>query len=89
MVTDTKNPDIGLQLFEIAGAPTEPAPLCASQSSNIGEHWNIDHCPYDDGPVDVYAPQHTHPHPSFSPDGRMVLFTSDCTGTAQLYEITI
>ena len=37
-----------------------PHLLCLSQSSNEGKHWNIDHCPYDDGPVEVYAPQHTH-----------------------------
>jgi len=51
-----------------------------------------DHCPYDDddykqGKWKVYAPQHTHPHPSFSPDGRRVVFTSDATGHSQIYEV--
>ena len=89
MVTDTKNPDIGLQLFDVTDSPTEPFLLCQSEATNVGDHWNTDHCPYDDGPVDVYAPQHTHPHPTFSPDGQVVLFTSDRSGSAQLYEVHI
>jgi len=30
-------------------------------------------------------PQWSHPHPSFSPDGRYVVYNSDITGTAQMY----
>jgi oligogalacturonide lyase len=85
-VCDTTWPDRGLQLFDPQNGPAPPAPLCLSQSSNAGHHWHNDHCPYDDGPVEVYAPQHTHPHPNFSPDSRYVIFTSDRTGHAQLYE---
>jgi len=33
----------------------------------------------------VYGPQWTHPHPSFSPDERMVVFASDRSGSAQVY----
>lgn len=33
----------------------------------------------------VYGPQWTHPHPSWSPDERHVVFTSDRSGTAQVY----
>jgi hypothetical protein len=33
----------------------------------------------------VYGPQWTHPHPSLSPDERMVVFTSDRTGHPQVY----
>jgi oligogalacturonide lyase len=33
----------------------------------------------------VYGPQWTHPHPSFSPDERMVAFASDRTGAPQVY----
>ena len=35
------------------------------------------------------APQHTHPHPSFSPDSRHIVYTSDRTGHAQIYEAEI
>ena len=37
----------------------------------------------------VYAPQHTHPHPAFSPDGRFVVFTSDRSGYSQVYEVEV
>lgn len=88
MIADTKHPDIGLQLFEVGDLPTTPRLLCHSKASSAGDHWNTDHCPYDDGPVDVHAPQHTHPHPTFSPCGTLVLFASDNNGTAQLYEVS-
>ena len=66
--------------------PTRPKPLCASEASSEGKHWGGPF-PYNDGPVAVEAAQHTHPHPRFSPDGSRVVFTSDKTGHAQLYEV--
>ena len=33
----------------------------------------------------VYGPQWTHPHPSFSPDEKLVAFASDKTGHTQVY----
>ncbi|MBI1923716.1 PD40 domain-containing protein, partial [Candidatus Poribacteria bacterium] len=33
----------------------------------------------------VYGPQWTHPHPSFSPDEKMVVYTSDVSGHPQVY----
>lgn len=89
MVSDTVFPDRGLILFDPRIRGGETRALCQSGSSNQGAHWETNHCPYDDGPVDVYAPQHTHPHPSFSPDGHRVVFTSDKTGYSQLYEVEI
>ncbi|MFM7243767.1 MAG: oligogalacturonate lyase family protein [Planctomycetaceae bacterium] len=88
-VADTTFPDRGLVTFDPSVADAAVMPLAESLSSNAGSHWNTPHCPYDDGPVRVVAPQHTHPHPSFSPDGSRVVFTSDRTGTAQLYELVI
>lgn len=88
LCADTSYPDRGLLLID-ALAEAEPAPLCASASSNVGAHWDTAYCPYDDGPVQVYSPQWTHPHPSFAPDGRSVIFTSDRTGQAQVYEVTL
>lgn len=37
----------------------------------------------------VYGPQWTHPHPSFSPDERSVVFASDRTGVTQVYVAAI
>lgn len=85
MVADTNFPDIGLQLFNPRDGIGEPITLCCPESSSIGEHWKGPF-PYENGPIKRYAPQHTHPHPSFSPDGKQVVFTSDRTGCAQVYE---
>lgn len=87
MVADTKQPDIGLQLFSVRGEPVRLT-VCASAASSVGEHWKGPF-PYSGGQAAVYAPQHTHPHPSFSPDGRRILFTSDRTGHSQIYEVEI
>jgi len=85
MVADTNFPDIGLQLLNPLDGIGEPITLCYPEASSIGEHWKGPF-PYESGPIKVYAPQHTHPHPSFSPDGKHVVFTSDRTGYAQVYE---
>jgi hypothetical protein len=37
----------------------------------------------------VYGPQWTHPHPSFSPDERLVTFASDRTGHPQVYVVEL
>jgi len=87
IVADTKNPDRGLFVFAPEDGQETPRFVCLSESSNAGDHWITDHCPYDDGPVDVYAPQHTHPHPAFSSDGKRFIFTSDKSGHSQLYEV--
>lgn len=94
MCADTTFPDRGLQLFDPCDGIGEPSVLCYPESTNQGEHWNTDHCPYDDddyrhGRLKVYAPQHTHPHPAFSPDGKMIVFTSDRSGHSQVYEVRI
>ena len=89
MCADTNLPDIGLQLFDPLDGKGVPRTLCLSEATNVGAHWDTDHCPYDDGPVDVYAPQHTHPHPCFSPDGEKVVFTSDRTGHSQVYVVGV
>ena len=89
LVADTAHPDVGLILCDPRLECVEVQSLCDSKASNQGEHWRSDHCPYDDGPVTVYAPQHTHPHPNFSPDGQRVVFTSDRSGFAQVYEVEV
>ncbi len=37
----------------------------------------------------VYGPQWTHPHPSFSPDEKLVAFASDRSGHTQVYVVEI
>jgi len=89
IVCDTMNPDIGLHLLPMAETDaSDPQFLHASAASSVGEHWKGPF-PYNNGPIKVYAPQHTHPHPRFSPDGRRVVFTSDRTGEAQVYEVLL
>lgn len=88
MVADTNFPDIGLQLFDARDGIGMPIPIAYPEASSMGAHW-AGPFPYEDGPIEVKAPQHTHPHPSFSPDGRYVLYTSDRTGHAQLYELDL
>jgi oligogalacturonide lyase len=88
MVADTNFPDIGLQLFDARDGIGMPIPIAYPQASSMGAHW-AGPFPYENGPIEVKAPQHAHPHPSFSPDGRYVIFTSDRTGYAQLYELDL
>ncbi len=88
MVADTNFPDIGLQIFNARDGVGAPRTLCYPESSSLGAHWNGPF-PYENGPIKTYAPQHTHPHPSFSPDGKYVVYTSDCTGHAQVYEVAV
>ncbi len=85
IVCDTTFPDRGIHVFPASGGKGAAVPLCTPGASNAGSHWGGPF-PYNDGPVEVYAPQHTHPHPRFSPDGKRVLYTSDASGHAQLFE---
>jgi oligogalacturonide lyase len=88
MVADTNFPDVGLQLFDPRDGVAKTRTLCYPAASSIGEHWDGPF-PYADGPVDVYAPQHTHPHPSFAPGADRVVYTSDRSGFAQVYEVEL
>jgi oligogalacturonide lyase len=91
IVCDTTFPDRGLHLLPFeqgANNGVEAAFLCSSDASSEGAHWGGPF-PYNDGPVKVDAAQHTHPHPRFSPDGRRVVFTSDRTGYAEVYEVLL
>ena len=87
LVCDTNFPDRGLHEIDLGGAAA-PRFLHAPEASSQGAHW-AHPFPYNDGPVKVHAPQHTHPHPRYSPDGRQVVFTSDRTGHANVYVATL
>ena len=88
IIADTNFPDIGLQIFNPFDENFEHETICLPNSSSVGEHWNGPF-PYGKGPIKVYAPQNTHPHPRFSPDDRKVVYTSDCSGFSQIYEVSI
>lgn len=88
MVADTNFPDIGLQLFDPRDASAERTTLCYPAASSVGEHWDGPF-PYADGPIETYSPQHTHPHPTFAPDGERVVYTSDRSGFSQVYEVEL
>jgi oligogalacturonide lyase len=84
-VCDSNFPDRGLHIIPLRG---EAIFICSSEATSEGTHWGGPF-PYNDGPVAVEARQHTHPHPRFSPSGKRVLFTSDRSGHAQLYEVEL
>lgn len=88
MVADTNFPDNGLLVFDPRREHAEGKLLCRPDATCVGAHW-AGPFPYDNGPIKVYAPQHTHPHPRFSPDGKTVVFTSDKSGNAQIFEIDL
>ncbi len=87
MVADTNHPDRGIFTFATNGDGAYEV-LCAADASNEGEHWKGPF-PYENGPIRVQARQHTHPHPTFAPDGSRVVFNSDRDGRAQVYEVGV
>lgn len=88
MVFDTNFPDRGVFTLDLRTPGVVPQLLCQPHASCIGAHWNGPF-PYDHGSIRVHAPQYTHPHPRFSPDGTKVVYTSDVSGFAQVYEISV
>jgi hypothetical protein len=98
IVCDTHLPDIGLCLIDPGTGAHRP--LCQSRASSKGWQW---HQPVplsaaggapgwatmveEAAGETAYGPQYTHPHPSFSPSGRWVSFTSDMTGSPQVYVV--
>jgi oligogalacturonide lyase len=93
VLCDTNHPDQGLQIIEVAtGARRQ---LCLSESSNQGSQWRKSSyaqaepqegvLSWMEAPDTIYGPQHTHPHPSWSTDETKVAFSSDRTGTTQVY----
>jgi oligogalacturonide lyase len=87
MVADTNHPDRGIVTFPTDGGGGHEV-LCAADSSNEGDHWRGPF-PYEDGPIQVLVHHHTHPHPTFAPDGSCVVFNSDRSGWAQVYEVGV
>ena len=96
ILCDTHLPDIGLCLIEPGTGNYRT--LCYPEATNQGFQWAEPLPLPADGDApgwatmtenvsaeSAYGPQWSHPHPAFSPDDRYVSFTSDTTGTPQVY----
>ena len=101
IVCDTNHPDIGLQLIDVASGERRTIcyPEASNQGSQwrksryaLAEDWAAARGEKEKSlswmemaTDSVYGPQWTHPHPSFSPDEKLVAFASDRTGNTQVY----
>lgn len=98
VLCDTNHPDTGIWLIDTATARRRQ--VCLSGASNQGTQWRKStyalkedflaaqkgNLSWMETPADtVYGPQWTHPHPAFSHDETRVTFTSDRSGTPQVY----
>jgi oligogalacturonide lyase len=98
ILCDTNHPDTGIWLIDAATGDRRF--VCLSESGNQGTQWRKStyalkedflaaqkgNLSWMETPTDsVYGPQWTHPHPAFSHDERHITFTSDKTGTPQVY----
>ncbi len=100
VLCDTNHPDLGLHLIDVAtgtprrlcltGATSKGSQWTTSRyalaedfararSETATLSW------MESATDTVYGPQWTHPHPSFSPDERLAVFTSDRSGHPQVY----
>jgi WD40 repeat protein len=100
IVCDTHLPDIGLCLVDPSTGDYQV--LCHPKATSQGSQWRkaLPLQADDEAPgwatmtekvttESAYGPQWTHPHPSFSPDDRWVSFTSDASGTPQVYVVQV
>ena len=100
IICDTHLPDVGLCLVDPRTG--KHSRLCYTGASNQGTQWHekVPLAAEGDAPgwatmvetetgETAYGPQWTHPHPSFSPDGRLVAYTSDATGWPQAYVVEV
>ncbi len=101
ILCDTAHPDRGLQLVDAATGARTPIchPRSSNGGSQwlkdryaLAEDWAAAATEKSKAlswmemkAETVYGPQWTHPHPSFSPSERWVLYTSDVTGGPQVY----
>ena len=100
IVCDTHLPDLGLCLINPMSGDYRT--LCHPAASNKGSQWHKktplsvnQGAPgwatmVEEGTVETaYGPQWTHPHPSFSPNGKWVAYTSDVSGWPQAYVVEV
>ncbi|MBI3693301.1 MAG: PD40 domain-containing protein [Acidobacteria bacterium] len=105
IVCDTNHPDIGLQLIDVASGRRRTIcyPESSNQGTQwtksryaLAEDWAAAVAEkqkalswMEMATDSVYGPQWTHPHPSFSPDEKLVAFASDRTGHTQVYVVEL
>jgi hypothetical protein len=105
VLCDTAHPDLGLQLVDVATGERRTLchPQSSCQGSQwrrdryaLAEDWAAAAAERErtlswmEMKADtVYGPQWTHPHPSFSPSERWVVYTSDATGHPQVYAVDL
>ncbi len=101
ILCDTNHPDIGLQLVDVSSGSRRTLchPRSSSRGSQwtrsryalaadfaAAREKTEDTLSWMEMPTDsVYGPQWTHPHPSFSPDEKMAVYTSDVSSHSQVY----
>jgi oligogalacturonide lyase len=101
VLCDTAHPDVGLQLVDVSSGERRTVchPRSSNGGSQwlkdryaVAEDWaaaaeeKSKALSWMEMKTDtVYGPQWTHPHPSFSPSERWALFTSDVSGSPQVY----
>jgi len=105
VLCDTVHPDIGLQLVDVATGQRQTIcyPNSSSQGTQwrkdryaLPDDW-AETAQERESALSwmemkgdtVYGPQWTHPHPSFSPDDRRVVYTSDVSGHPQVYVVEV
>jgi Tol biopolymer transport system component len=105
VLCDTVHPDQGLQLVDVTtgGRRTlcHPESSCSGSQWKkdryaLADDWKAAAdekaraLSWMEMKVDtVYGPQWTHPHPSFSPTERQVVYTSDVSGHAQVHAVEV
>ena len=101
VLCDTNHPDRGLHLIDVrtgqvtyvcdsnasnGGSQWKTSRYALAEDFAAARSQALSNLSWMEAGVDtVYGPQWTHPHPSFSPDEKMVIFTSDRTGHPQVY----
>jgi oligogalacturonide lyase len=105
VLCDTTHPDVGLQLVDVATGERRTIchPRSSNGGSQwlkdryaVAEDWaaaaeeKAKALSWMEMKTDtVYGPQWTHPHPSFSPSERWVVYTSDVSGSPQVYAVDL
>lgn len=93
ILCDTNHPDRGIHIIDANSG--ERHFVCESKASSQGKQWKEsryaepvkrDNLSWMETPTDdVYGPQWTHPHPSWSQNEDKIAYASDHTGVTQVY----